>query len=719
MLTVSLLYTPNKELQDELKLSDEQVKKLAAHRDKWLSEYTSLRASDRAAKGEELSGANDKVLAEILKPEQVERLRQLTLQAVEKEYDGRALRYPEVAAALRLSEEQQTKARTEPVAAVLTRDQQAQWQALKGAPFEGALQPDFAGVFGRQFPALPPNARYVFARSVQEEVKLTDEQRARVRGLRERWAEAIGAGPGLNDERLRQAEETVKEIEAAIDELLQAEQKTRLAQIQVQMALRLRSEGAAFTLADVAAALKLTEEQRKKITALRKQRQEELAAVYLTGEDSEAIATKAAAYRKESRAELEKVLDAGQQARLKALIGKPFKGTIALAGFGSPVGARLRPLSLVVAGIRFAEAKELHDELKLSADQAKKLAQAVSEFRDEVQSLPVGATDEESLKKRAELIKTTEQAVANSLTADQARRLKQIALQQFTVPLGGFDTRNLPRYPAVVEALKLTAAQKEELLEGAELDRVLTPDQQTKWREMLGAPFKATLNPLPLGAPRRPPLPPALAYLEQGPVQDELKLSVEQRKQLKELEPRWQDATKYLPPQRGPGDPGDDYRAKLAEATKDIDKAIAGVLEPKQQRRLREIVWQQQEKEGVDALLTTEGVVEALALTAEQQKQIRGIAENAARVEQLVVNDTALEALGPERGLRNQTLEKLSQATDDKLAGLLTRDQKVKLQEMLGAPFKGELQPASGDGVGGFVGPALGGGLNLSGFAPP
>src|SRR5207253_1060048 len=105
MLTISLLYAGDDELHDALQLSTEQIARLNRHRKEWLTDYSRIPPADLATKGPELSNANDKALADILKPEQLKRLRELALQAVEKQFGGRALCYAEVAAELKLTGE--------------------------------------------------------------------------------------------------------------------------------------------------------------------------------------------------------------------------------------------------------------------------------------------------------------------------------------------------------------------------------------------------------------------------------------------------------------------------------------------------------------------------------------------------------------------------------------------------------------------------------------
>jgi hypothetical protein len=405
---------------------------------------------------------------------------------------------------------------------------------------------------------------------------------------------------------------------------------------------------------------------------------------------------------------------------VEELVGDPFQGRVSPV---FPAALALRqapPVPLVIAGLPYAEGRALRDELKLSDEQAKKLAGAAARYREELQKLSPFETNEDTTKQRQELLGNTEKVVGDILTPDQLKRFKQVTLQQLAARPGPLAGRAVARYKEVIEGLKLTEAQREQLFVGEALDKVLTKDQQAKWKELLGEPFKGTLAlGFPAGGPgglRAPPL--ILRYAEHPAVQAELKLSDEQRKKVDDLRAKWREATRDIPPPRGPGDAGDEVRAKLAEATKAIDKGLADILTAEQHRRLHQIALQQTERAGLGAVLAAEGVPDKLALTADQQKQIKAIAENAARVRTLILNDNSFESGPPAGGLANETVTKLNKATDEKLAGLLTRDQKATLKELLGEPFKGELGRSSGGGFGG----AGGGGFAPSlppGFAPP
>ena len=112
-----LLQNPG--VQKELKLSDDQVKKITetteSIRDKHRDEFEALgklEGDERREKGQELrkkvSEETQKALAEILKPEQNKRLKEITLQ----QEGARAFNDPEVQKALNLTDDQKEKIKT-------------------------------------------------------------------------------------------------------------------------------------------------------------------------------------------------------------------------------------------------------------------------------------------------------------------------------------------------------------------------------------------------------------------------------------------------------------------------------------------------------------------------------------------------------------------------------------------------------------------------------
>ena len=172
----SLSLLTQKSVQDELKMSEEQIKKATEQADKQREAFAGLRdlsQEERQAKMQEAAKANQAVLAEILKEDQLKRFKQISLQ----QRGAQALADPEVAQSLGLSTEQkdrigaiqeasqgelreifqagagggdraelQKKAEAlrasvnEKAAAVLTPEQQTKWKEMNGAPFKGEIR---------------------------------------------------------------------------------------------------------------------------------------------------------------------------------------------------------------------------------------------------------------------------------------------------------------------------------------------------------------------------------------------------------------------------------------------------------------------------------------------------------------------------------------------------------------------------------------------------
>ncbi len=181
----SLGLLTQKSVQDELKMSDEQIKKATEQVEKQRESFAGLRdlsREERQAKMQESEKANQALLAEILKEDQLKRFKEISLQ----QRGGQALADPEVAQALGLSTEQkdriqaiqeasqgelrelfeagagggdraelQKKAEAlrasvnEKATAVLTPEQQTKWKEMTGAPFKGEIRRQGRGGGGR------------------------------------------------------------------------------------------------------------------------------------------------------------------------------------------------------------------------------------------------------------------------------------------------------------------------------------------------------------------------------------------------------------------------------------------------------------------------------------------------------------------------------------------------------------------------------------------
>jgi Spy/CpxP family protein refolding chaperone len=165
-----------------------------------------------------------------------------------------------------------------------------------------------------------------------------------------------------------------------------------------------------------------------------------------------------------------------------------------------------------------------------------------------------------------------------------------------------------------------------------------------------------------------------LMLLGQESVQKELKLTDDQVKKVQELTEKQRDAFRDFQ-----NLDQDERRKKMQEIGQANQKAIGGILKEGQLKRLKQITWQQQ---GAGAFRDAE-VASALKLTDEQKQKMRDIQQSAFG---------EMRDLGRDEEARKKRQEILK-ATNDKLLALLTPEQKDKLKEMTGEPFKGEIRP--------------------------
>ena len=202
---------------------------------------------------------------------------------------------------------------------------------------------------------------------------------------------------------------------------------------------------------------------------------------------------------------------------------------LALAGFlVSPAAAQFviqqnffqNPLALV-------ENKDAQKDLKLVVDQLERLAELSEAYQAGIKGLNF-----QDLEKRKKVNEAAQKGLAEMLEPDQAKRLKQLELQQ--------RGANIFYDPQFVKELAITAQQQNALtklmqaegpkamatLKGSQqeirkaisdINRSLTADivkglnaeQQAKWRDLSGDPFKGTfptaMVPFGIVPNRRPP----------------------------------------------------------------------------------------------------------------------------------------------------------------------------------------------------------------------
>jgi Spy/CpxP family protein refolding chaperone len=188
-----------------------------------------------------------------------------------------------------------------------------------------------------------------------------------------------------------------------------------------------------------------------------------------------------------------------------------------------------------------------------------------------------------------------------------------------------------------------------------------------------------------------------LGLLAQKSVQDDLKLSVDQAGKVKEL------AAKQREAMQGLGDLSqEERRQKMQDMNKANDKAVAEILTPEQTKRLKQIRLQVSMRQGGGiAAFNNPEVVQALSLTDEQKEKLKAIGEDVRK------EMADLRQGGGEPAEMRKKMEELNKSTHDKAMAVLTDEQKTKLKDLAGEPFKGELQfgrPGGGRRPGGAGG---------------
>lgn len=160
---------------------------------------------------------------------------------------------------------------------------------------------------------------------VQKELKLSDEQVTKLKEIAEKQRNAFKDLPKDKDERLKKIQEIQKENqerEKQVADLLKPEQTKRLDQILLQQ------QGAGALLnPKVIEDLKITDEQKTKITDAIKDSAKELQDLFKGGKvDPAEIQKKLAEQRTKTMEKASGVLTPEQQKQWKEKVGEPFKG---------------------------------------------------------------------------------------------------------------------------------------------------------------------------------------------------------------------------------------------------------------------------------------------------------------------------------------------------------------------------------------------------------
>ncbi|MDT7972332.1 MAG: hypothetical protein RRB24_05830 [Armatimonadota bacterium] len=175
-----------------------------------------------------------------------------------------------------------------------------------------------------------------------------------------------------------------------------------------------------------------------------------------------------------------------------------------------------------------------------------------------------------------------------------------------------------------------------------------------------------------------------VGLLRSPQVQQELKLTDQQKQQLEQLGEQWREKM------RGLRDlPPEERRQKGEGMRAEVEKQLATILNEQQMKRLKQIALQ---VEGYAALERPE-IADQVGLTKEQRQKIRDILRQA--------GEKRREAFQQGQGDRQaafQRMREIRQWVDGEIEKLLTPEQKKKWQELIGEPFKFE------GGFGGFGG---------------
>jgi Spy/CpxP family protein refolding chaperone len=176
----------------------------------------------------------------------------------------------------------------------------------------------------------PSGAMLLGQESVQKELKLTDDQAAKVKefgeAMREKFQEAFGLE---GEERAKKFQELAKEGEKAVADILKPEQSKRLKEIVYQ-----QQGPRAFADSAVAKGVGLSEEQQKKIKEINDDTGKQLRELFQPGSPpDDETRKKMQDLRKEASEKIVKLLSEDQKKKWQELQGAPFKGEIR---FGPP-----------------------------------------------------------------------------------------------------------------------------------------------------------------------------------------------------------------------------------------------------------------------------------------------------------------------------------------------------------------------------------------------
>ena len=353
-----------KGVRDELKLTDDQLKKVEAvvaeGRTKFNADLAAARQDE--AKTDKVyadrSAHVEKALADILTKDQLARLHELELQRLESSElrrpfptPGTAASYPGVAEAIKLTPEQKQKLLDggKPTD-VLTDDQKKAIAGMLGRPVKVAEVFDTGSPFPKADPPAP-RARLsaahqlVLSTIVWDELKLTRDQTEKLAAAANEYTLAGTRRTGFQPGEPKELVAAIETFGKAADAILTADQRKRLDQLVFQQAITSGMDSALLgsRATDLPTLLQLTDAQKKNLLAV----SAEFGNVASLLDDASLPVQKETEIRRALRDRLDagllKALNAMQNATLKDLLGEPFTGFVkqplyGRGGFGGGAG---------------------------------------------------------------------------------------------------------------------------------------------------------------------------------------------------------------------------------------------------------------------------------------------------------------------------------------------------------------------------------------------
>lgn len=207
-----------------------------------------------------------------------------------------------------------------------------------------AQPPGGFGGFGRGMGFGGGGLRLLSMVEVQKELKLNQGQidKAKAKGdeiskSRREALEKAGGFQALRDMSQEDREKLFQPFQdaekKAIDEILNTDQKKRHHQLEIQQTAQFSIAGA-FARKDVAEAMKITDEQKEKLTAIQEESGQAMGEAFrsigvapqdMTDDDRKKMQEKMAVIRKDTTAKCMALLTDEQKKTWKELVGEPFK----------------------------------------------------------------------------------------------------------------------------------------------------------------------------------------------------------------------------------------------------------------------------------------------------------------------------------------------------------------------------------------------------------